>query len=413
MNLRRLIPFLVLILLMTMTQVSAREAVLGLSERVYKVINEVQELLEEERLDEAMRLLEQAQERHLSSYETTQVLRMVGLIHYEAGRLEQARSAFEESLAQRRIPEALAADLLGILARLGLMLDDNVYAEAKLRELLLIPGHDTPENQVLFASACLRQDNYQEAIIALTQAIDRERLDQEIPPENWLSMLASAYHATEEYERMRLVVRQLIELYPREQYLMNLAALHGQLGDQKSQLALIEALLEVDAIRQPAYRRNLISLLLAQELPYKAAVILEGFLDSGALEADEKTLEQLSQAWYLAQEHERAIKPLMQAAQGAESGELYLRVAGLHMDAYQWREAVDRAGDALDKGGLNEEGRAWLVQGMAYVRMDELDAADRSFSRAAEFVETERYARQWLAYVANERNIRDAAAGDD
>ena len=54
-----------------------------------------------------------------------------------------------------------------------------------------------------------------------------------------------------------------------------------------------------------------------------------------------------------------------------------------------------------------------LVQGMAHVRMDELDAADRSFSRAAEFVETERYARQWLDYVANERNIRDAAAGDD
>jgi hypothetical protein len=83
------------------------------------------------------------------------------------------------------------------------------------------------------------------------------------------------------------------------------------------------------------------------------------------------------------------------------------------MDAYQWREAADRAGDALNKGGLDEEGRAWLVQGMAYVRLDDFDAAKRSFSKAEGFAETEQFARQWLAYVANEISVRDAASGAD
>jgi hypothetical protein len=43
---------------------------------------------------------------------------------------------------------------------------------------------------------------------------------------------------------MRDVVEKLVLLYPREQYVMNLAALHGQLGDSEKQLALVESLLD-------------------------------------------------------------------------------------------------------------------------------------------------------------------------
>jgi hypothetical protein len=42
------------------------------------------------------------------------------------------------------------------------------------------------------------------------------------------------YYEIDDYAAMRDVIEKLVLLYPREQYVMNLAALHGQLGDRKS-----------------------------------------------------------------------------------------------------------------------------------------------------------------------------------
>jgi tetratricopeptide (TPR) repeat protein len=189
-------------------------------------------------------------------------------------------------------------------------------------------------------------------------------------------MLASIFYSLEDLEAMRTVVRELVEIYPREQYLMNLAALHGQLGDRQKQLALVEAMLDDDRIEQGRQLKMLASLFLAEELPHKAARVLDTGLTDGRIEADSQTLELLSQAWYLAQEFDRAIPPLERAAAMAETGELYMRLAGLHMDAYQWPEAESAAERALAAGGLKQEGRAWLIRGMAAARAENQDSGN-------------------------------------
>ena len=53
---------------------------------------------------------------------------------------------------------------------------------------------------------------------------------------------------------------------------------------------------------------------------------------------------------------------------------------------------------------------AWLVRGMAKVRLKHLTEAESLFQRAKGFEETERYAAQWLKFVASESE-REAALG--
>jgi hypothetical protein len=58
---------------------------------------------------------------------------------------------------------------------------------------------------------------------------------------------------------MREVMERWCSLYPREQYVMNLAALHGQLGDSEKQLALMEiaaATTSASAAGAPAHDRE-------------------------------------------------------------------------------------------------------------------------------------------------------------
>ena len=387
-----------------------REAVIGMSERVFKGINKAQALMDEEAYQEALDVLEPMRDKRLTSYETAQVLRLIGLVHYQMDRLDAARTAYEQALSQPRLPESMATNLLGTLGRIGLMQEDYAYAEEHLRRLIETPEQDTAQNQVLLANAYVGLERYESALDHLRLAIDSEREQGEPPQESWLSMLASVYYSLEDYAGMRTVMRELVALYPREQYLMNLAALHGQLGERQRQLALVESLLEDDRLEQESHLRMLASLFLAEDLPYKAARLLEAEIDRGRVAADEDILEQLSQAWYMAQELDKAVPPLERAAAMADSGELYMRLAGLHMEAYRWVEAEAAAARALEQGGLRNEGSAWLVRGMAKVRLNDFADARRFFYRAEKFEESRTYSSQWLTYVDGEEAAQRSVA---
>jgi tetratricopeptide (TPR) repeat protein len=194
----------------------------------------------------------------------------------------------------------------------------------------------------------------------------------------------------------------MVELYPRERYLINLAALHGQLGETDKQLALIESLLDDQRLQREHHLLNLANLFLAHKLPYKAAALLETEMDAERIESSRHNLELQSQAWYLAGEQERALPPLAAAAAIAENGELYIRVARLYMDIYDWKNAEIAAKAAAEKGGLRDPGGAWLLQGMALARANKLDRARKAFKRALEYDDNKKWARQWLKFVDNE-----------
>ena len=230
----------------------------------------------------------------------------------------------------------------------------------------------------------------------------------ERPRENWLSMLASTHYELEDYAGMRDVVRRLVREYPREQYLINLAALHGQLGDTARQLSLVEALADDGRIRQEPNLVMLANLFMAEELPYKAASLVQREMDDGNITETAGHLELLSQAWYTASEPSKALKPLEKAAAMSDDGELYLRLARLHMDAYDWSAADRAARAALARGGLRQEGHAWLMRGMAMVRQKQFTEAIVFLGRAQEFQETEQHAAQWLAWVESEAARREA-----
>ncbi len=380
----------------------AKDRVHGISERVFKVLGEAQEFIDAKDYESAKKTLEDALERKTSTYERAQILNVLGYTWYEADDLERAREIYREALALEDLPESMLVSLHLTLGQVHLV--DEQYAEAEryLTTLLGFEGQNTPSNRVLLAASYLGAERYQDALEPLSSAVSEIESTGDVPRENWLSMLSSVYYELDDMENMREVIEKLTLLYPREQYLMNLAALHGQLGDEEKQLALAESLLDDGRVSQPSQLTMLVNLFLGAGLPHKAAVLLERELDKGTLERNVTHLELLSQAWYMSAELDRAVEPLGAAAELSESGDLYLRLARLHMDAGRWEAAEVAAGAALDKGGLREEGQAWLLRGMADVRLKRFIGARSHFKQAADFDETEKYADQWLVYIEAE-----------
>ncbi len=401
---------LLLLILCTSTLTWGQHRVVGMSERVFKIIAEVQERIDVEAYGEAREGIDDALARRLSDYERAHLLNIKGYTWYQEDDLNQAIAAYEEALALEELPDSMLITLHLTLGQVNLVAEDYVKAEHHLRTLTTLEDQDIPSNKVLLAAALIGQERHEEALVPILAAIEAKKAEGETPRENWLSMLSSVYYELDDYEKMRSVIETMTILYPREQYLMNLAALHGQLGETERQLTLVESLLDDDRLQQPTHLKMIVNLYLGAELPYEAATLLAAELEKGRLESNVSNLELLSQAWYMSAETELAIEPLAEAAALSESGELYLRLARLHMDAYAWGSAEDAARLALEKGGLRQEGHAWLLRGMAEVRQKRFREARRQFQKAADFDYTEKYASQWLNYVDAEQS-RIAAAG--
>jgi tetratricopeptide (TPR) repeat protein len=379
-----------------------KDKVVGMSERVFEVLGEAQAALDLEDYAGARAILETSLERKASTYERAHMLNVIGYSWYEEDELDRALDVYAEALALEDLPQSMLVTLRLTMGQVNLVNEDYSEAEKHLRALLALPEQNIPSNEVLLAASLMGQERFADALPPLQRAIAAEEAGGNPPRENWLSMLASVYYETDDFGAMRDVIERLVLLYPREQYVMNLAALHGQLGDSEKQLALVESLLDDDRLEQPSNLRMIVSLYLGEELPYKAATLLDRELASGRIESTVSNLEMLSQAWYMSAETEKAIAPLAKAAELSESGDLYLRLARLHMDAYQWAEASAAATSAIDKGGLRQEGQAWLLGGMANVRLKKFANAREQFKEALQYEYTEKYADQWLKYASAE-----------
>ncbi|HBO14242.1 MAG TPA: hypothetical protein DD491_15760, partial [Halieaceae bacterium] len=306
---------LTLLLGLAGTAQGAGEAVVGMSEKVFEALNEAQAALDAGDNTAARSILEALLERRkLSDYETAHTLNLLGYCLYEADDLPGAQATYERALALEGLPGSMQAMLLVTLGQVSLVQEDHRGAEGYLRRLLALPEQDLPRHRVLLAAALIGQARFADALEPLQSAIAEAGADGSAPPEQWLSMLASVHYEREDYPAMRNTMARLATLYPREQYLLNLAALHGQLGDSGRQLALVEPLRDDGRLSQETRLVMLANLFLAEGLPWEAARLLEAAMDEGRVEADRRNLETLSQAWYLAAETERAIEPLAAAA---------------------------------------------------------------------------------------------------
>lgn len=395
---------LLILLLLLAPAVAAKEAVVGMNKRTYDTLNEVQVFMEAEQWDEALAALEEMGKRKLSGYETAHMLNMYGFVYYSQGKAEQALDSFSRALQQEGLPNSQVRGLLNSAGQVSLSIGDFVAAEGYAKRLLEAEIEaPQPLSQILLAQAYVGQERWADAVEPLKTALAMQEATGANPRENWMVMLSSVYHAMERYAEMRELLYRVVELYPRERYILTLAALNGQLGEPERQLALIESLEDDERLSKGFHFVMLANLFMSQGVPVKAAELLDREIKAGRVPDTRQNLELNSQAWYLAGEEARAIPPLLAAAEKEQDGKLFLRVARLQMDLYKWKDAERNARKALAMEDLDEPGDAWLLVGMALARGDELEAARVAFVEAAEYDSSEKWARQWMRFVESEQ----------
>lgn len=349
----------------------------------FKVINEVQELMEAEQFSAAIAKLEglvlETKDKPYDNAVANQFLAHSSVMVEDTPR---ALRALKEALEAPGLPENLIADLKLFYGSL-LLGEEQFEAAAEMLEawLAIVPR---AKPRQLFSVAYARYmsgslDRAEELIKrTLAQAGDNAR-------ESWYQVYYRILTDLGKHKQAETVVMTMISRNPDNELNWRLLASHYLQFDRNNE-ALTALMLSYfqGLIDKPADLKQIASLYSYIDVPDKAARLIEGWVEDGRIEADIETTTQIANLWLLARERGKAKKAFLQAAAEAPTGELYATLGGIYFEDEDWSAAFGAYQQALDLGGLEETQRIYLLAGISAFRAELTDEAVLMLNKASE-----------------------------
>jgi tetratricopeptide (TPR) repeat protein len=193
---------------------------------------------------------------------------------------------------------------------------------------------------------------------------------------------------------------------------MQLAAAYQQ-GEQMNKAIAVLELMEQRGALNREQIINLARMYLANDVPYKAAYMLERQMQAGALARNREHLLLLADSLLLAQDRARSAEVLNELINLAADGELYHRLGRIYFDLQQWPQAMAALQSALNTEGLRDAATANLLLGIAAVHANQQALAERSLALAADSMGTRAQALWWLQRLQREHQPQDAESGPE
>jgi tetratricopeptide (TPR) repeat protein len=376
----------------------------AMRERVYTILSEAQTCAEMDDYECAMSSLAEVREMDdLNSYELAQMWNFYAFIYYGQDRLDDALQAYLNVLEQPDLPLGLETDTIFTIAQLYQATEQYQEALAMLDRWFTVAENPGPQPYYLKAVIHYQLMQYREGIEPIQQAIQlaNERGDE--PEEGWYQLLNVFYFELEDYQNVIRTLTTLLEMWPKRDYITQLAGIYGQEGDEQRQLALWEAAYEGGWLERGTEYVSLAQMLLAASVPYKAAKILQDGLDSGFIESTMENWRLLAQSWQIAAEDEMALPAYAHASELASDGELDMRLAQSYANLARWEECIESSRTALNRGGLPRTDQVNLLLGNCLVEARRYGEALEAFRSAARDDRSRSAANQWIAFVQGEQ----------
>ncbi|HEY5565775.1 MAG TPA: hypothetical protein VIM81_00835, partial [Gammaproteobacteria bacterium] len=155
-----------------------------------------------------------------------------------------------------------------------------------------------------------------------------------------------------------------------------------QLENYPRALAAMQLAYSAGLLTEDSDIRRLADLLVYNNIPYRGAQILEKGIEDQTLERDAALYEKLANCWIGAGEMDKALPPLERAAQLADDGNLYVRLAEVHTQREDWPAAATALQSALGKGGLRDTQGGQLLMGVVLYNQEQYREARTWFERA-------------------------------
>jgi tetratricopeptide (TPR) repeat protein len=388
----------------------------ALRNKVYEKLSEAQAAAEAKDLATAAKILDEMlagrRDNELNSYELANVYNLYAFIHYSREDYTAALQAYENVIKQPNIPLAMEINTRFTVAQLYFVQErwqDGINALNQWFEMTANPNTTA---YVLLAQGYYQLQDYDRALSNIEYAINDYEEKGRLPKEQWYNLARFLYTEKGMTDKATDTIRDLITFYPKKQYWVQLSFMYSEQNEEKKQLATMDTAYVQNMLEKDGEFRNMASLFLNAEVPWKAAKVLQEGFEEEIVEDNSKNWELLAGALRQAQEIDKAIPAMEKAAQLSDDGDLYARLGNIYLDAEQHQKAVDAITKGLERGGVKRPDNARLVLGMAYFNLDQYEKARDAFRAAGRDERSKKYATQWIAYMNSEIERQNKLAED-
>ena len=370
----------------------------------------------------------------LKSYDRSVMWNSWGYVYFSDGKYDQAMQSYENVINEPEVTLPIRNAALFTLAQLNLVKENYAKGIELILQWMDQVETVTAQSWSLLGQAYFQQGNYKKAMSSMKTAVSMAEEEGYKPKENWYVLLAACIsELKKEIGEKKALLQQLdiyeilVNLYPKKLYFIQLGGTYGQLGREKDYMITLKAAHAKDFLDKESEYLALAQLLLLNQNPYWAAQVLvsgqkkivtytETITDKSTgketkiektgpvVRSNEKNLKLLADSWRMAQEIEKAIPVLEQAAKLSKDGKSYVLLGNLYLAEDKLNEAVDSIKKGLKKGKIDKLSQVHLTLGQAYFELQKFEDAKKQFRIAARDKDkkVKTTANNWIKYTENE-----------
>lgn len=370
------------------------------NERYFKQVGQAWDMISDERYTDAETRLRELVGRMSDPYEKSQTLYALASALMAQDKFDEGLRMFEQIVELNALDNRSHYNAMYQIAQLYYMRERYNDSLSWLDRWESEAGEEKPISAYeMRASIYAAQERFRLAIQSVDQAI---AMYDKPPKEQWLQLKLSSHFELKEYRKSKEVLKQLINRSPdKKVYWKHLSSINVTLKQDQEALAVLALAHRKGMLSTESEWLQLYSLYGYQDMPYKAAKVLEDGISQGVVEPNKKNLEQMGNAWYAAHELDKAIAALTKAAGLATDGKLDMQVAYILVDKEDWTAAKQSLNGAISKGGLgdNQLGNMHVLLGMSEANTGNSAGAREAFRNALSFEKARSAAQQWLNHL--------------
>lgn len=373
-----------------------RKSAGSMSEAVYRSVQSASDLISKQKHAEAIDKLGKLVDSG-SDYEKAVVNYNLGFAYSSRNDLPNAAKAFAAALGLNALPQSQHEQLQYNLGQLyivsGRFAEGIATLQAYLSEACTPPG---AEAHLFLANALSQNKQYAEARAQIDLALSKAKE----PKESWLQLKLAINYEMKDFKACATSLVQLIGLVPHKpEYWKQLSGMFMELKQDTEALAVLALAERQGYVARPNEIKNLYSVYMMLDLPFKAGTLVQGAIEQRKLPADETYLEALANAWINARESARAEATLKQLAAMADRGDYHYKLGAMYGDEERWSDSKVALEKAIQKGGLKRTGEAWMRLAVAHYSLKDNRAAIAALQKAINYDESRKQAAEWLRHL--------------
>ncbi len=331
-----------------------------------------------------------------SKYGSAFAHQLLGQIYYDQDKTTEALAEYRKAIDANGLPNAQHFSILFNIAQLQLQEEQYKEALATLEEWEKLTGKQTAEGLASKANIYYRLEQYQQAVDTMKKAIALA----DKPNDSWNQILMASYFELDQYDQAAQLVQEQLAKDPTNKKLINqLATIYIQADKPQQALDLMAKAKTQGLITTADDYSQLAKLYASAEKPKEAAATMKEGFAKNLLPATYDNYKLLGDVCSQAEDDACSLEAYTKAAPMAKDGNVDFQIGYLLFYSDKAAQAVESLTRAISRGGLRQEGEAYLLRGDANNDLDKSSAAMADWQKALGYPSTKSMAEQRIKAV--------------